>query len=427
MKIRFKVLHWILLLAIVLLIFRHDVIFRYYALWFGFIELIFTDISAACEIFNLKLADVILSGIFIIVLPILFFLCRNRWKILKSRLNFSDALLLLLVWILLFAPIITSENPEFSKNLSVTKLLSPLSTVKFVNLASKESDPVTEKEKFVRQLNKTIKLPYNERIVFADSIMVSENIIVYQKGNIIELQMEDLQLKDSKPAIYNKFFLLGTDEYGRDNFARLIYGTRISLFVGFGAVAVSFFIGVVLGFLAGYRGGIFDTALNRFAELFLSFPVIYLIVLILALFGSSLFSVIIVLGISGWMTLFKIVRGEVVSLKQKDFFISAELLRLKKSQLLTKEILPVMLGPVVVNLVLLFSNVILAEAALSYLGLGTGNLYPSWGAMINSGQEYIYKAWWMIVFPGAALILTLFTVNSYGRRVGKVINPRLEG
>ena len=427
MKIRFKVLHWILLLAIVLLIFQHDVILRYYALWFGFIELIFTDISAACEIFNLKLADVILSGIFIIVLPILFFLCRNRWKILKSRLNFSDALLLLLIWILLFAPIITSENPEFSKNLSVTKLLSPLSTVKFVNLASKESDPVTEKEKFVRQLNKTIKLPYNERIVFADSIMVSENIIVYQKGNIIELQMKDLQLKDGKPAIYNKFFLLGTDEYGRDNFARLIYGTRISLFVGFGAVAVSFFIGVVLGFLAGYRGGIFDTALNRFAELFLSFPVIYLIVLILALFGSSLFSVIIVLGISGWMTLFKIVRGEVVSLKQKDFFISAELLRLKKSQLLTKEILPVMLGPVVVNLVLLFSNVILAEAALSYLGLGTGNLYPSWGAMINSGQEYIYKAWWMIVFPGAALILTLFTVNSYGRRVSKVINPRLEG
>ena len=115
-----------------------------------------------------------------------------------------------------------------------------------------------------------------------------------------------------------------------------------------------------------------------------------------------------------------------VSLKQKDFFISAELIGLNKLQLLGTEILPVILAPVIVNLVFLFSNVILAEAALSYLGLGTGNMYPSWGAMINSGQEYIYKAWWMIVFPGTALILTLFAVNSSGREINKIINPRLE-
>jgi peptide/nickel transport system permease protein len=295
-----------------------------------------------------------------------------------------------------------------------------------VNLIGKKSEALKEKERFIQQLNNTIKPPFNEQIIFIDSIVISESIISYQKDQIKELQKEEILIRDGNPVIENKFFLLGTDEYGRDNFARLIYGTRISLFVGFGAVIISFFIGIILGFIAGYKGGIFDTSLNRFAELFLSFPVIYLIILILALFGSSLFSVIIVLGISGWMTLFKIVRGEVVSLKQKDFFITAELIGLKKSQLLTKEILPVILAPVVVNLLFLFSNVILAEAALSYLGLGTGNLYPSWGAMINSGQEYIYKAWWMIVFPGTALVLTLFAVNSSGKRINKLINPRLE-
>ena len=426
MNRKFKILHWLLFLWIVLLLLRHDVLLQYFVLWFGYAKLVFTDISAGFDVLSLKLIDVILSVKLFIVLPLLYFVFRKKWTYLQSKLSFSYALLLLLIWILIFAPIVTNENPEFSKNLSVTKLQPPFSSIKFVNLMGKKSEALKEKERFIQQLNNTIKPPFNEQIIFIDSIVISESIISYQKGQITELQKEELLVKDGKPVIENKFFLLGTDEYGRDNFARLIYGTRISLFVGFGAVIISFFIGIILGFIAGYKGGIFDTALNRFAELFLSFPVIYLIILILALFGSSLFSVIIVLGISGWMTLFKIVRGEVVSLKQKDFFITAELIGLKKSQLLKKEILPVILAPVVVNLLFLFSNVILAEAALSYLGLGTGNLYPSWGAMINSGQEYIYKAWWMIVFPGTALVSTLFAVNSSGKRISKLINPRLE-
>lgn len=427
MKIQFKVLHWLVLLWILLLLLQYDVLLQYFCLWFSYAKLIFTDINGASDVLNLKLVDVILSVKLFVVLPLLFFVFRKKWAFLRIKLNFSYALLLLLIWILIFTPIVTNENPEFSKNLSVTKLLSPFSSIKFVKLVGKKGELLEEKERFIQQVNKIIKPPFNEQIIFTDSIVISESIISHQNGQRTELRKEELLLKDGKPVIDSKFFLLGTDEYGRDNFARLIYGTRISLFVGFGAVIISFFIGIILGFIAGYSGGIFDTLLNRFSELFLSFPVIYLIILILALFGSSLFSVIIVLGISGWMTLFKIVRGEVVSLKQKDFFKTAELIGLKKSQLLTKEILPVILAPVIVNLLFLFSNVILAEAALSYLGLGTGNLYPSWGAMINSGQEYIYKAWWMLAFPGTALVLTLFAVNSSGKQINKLINPRLEG
>ncbi|MEJ2617107.1 MAG: ABC transporter permease subunit, partial [Ignavibacteriaceae bacterium] len=138
------------------------------------------------------------------------------------------------------------------------------------------------------------------------------------------------------------------------------------------------------------------------------------------------FSVMIVLGFSGWMSLFKIVRGEIIALKKKDFFISAQMIGLSRFNLMTKEILPVILAPVIVNLVLLYGNVILAESALSYLGLGVGNNFPSWGAMIESGQAYIDKAWWMIFFPGLALFLTLFTANKIGKEINIHYNPAVQ-
>jgi peptide/nickel transport system permease protein len=168
-----------------------------------------------------------------------------------------------------------------------------------------------------------------------------------------------------------------------------------------------------------------DTALNRFTDMFLSLPVIFLIILILTFFGNSIFTIIFILGFSGWMSLFKIVRGEVISIKQKDYFITASMIGLPGWKLLSKEILPVILAPVIVNLVFQYGNVILAEAALSYLGLGTALNYPSWGGMIESGQEYLSQAWWMIFFPGLALILTLFTANNLGRQLNKYFNPRI--
>jgi len=351
---------------------------------------------------------------------------KKRLRFLSTRLDFSLAFLTLLCVVFLFAPVISNENPEFSKNLSVTKLLAPLSSVKQFELKSDEDHTLSGSEVFRKESEEVIKPSFNNNIIIADSVVIADQVIYYQKNDRFEIAKNMLVGESGIPIIKNKFFLLGTDEFGRDLFARLLYGTRISITVGIGAVILSFIIGILLGFVAGYRGGILDISLNRFTEMFLAFPVIYLIVLILALFGSSIFSVIIVLGISGWMSLFKIVKSEVLSIKQKDYFATAELVGLNKFQLLKKEIFPVIITPVLVNLIFLFSNVILAEAALSYLGLGTGNSYPSWGSMISSGQEYITKAWWLIAFPGLALILTLFTFNSSGRLLGKVINPRIK-
>jgi len=426
LKSGIKIIHWIVFLWLALLILQFELIADYISLTFDFILLLINEFSSTLSVMNFDFIDSSLAVLlFILILPIIF-LFRKRLHFLQTNLNFSFAFLVVICFVFLFAPIITNENPEFSKNLAVTKLLPPLSSVKELQLKKSEEKNLSQADIFEIKSERIIKQQFNDHVILADSVLLSDPVIYFQKSKRIEIEKSSLISEDGIPLIKNKFYLLGTDEFGRDLFSRLINGTRISITVGLGAVIVSFFIGIIFGFIAGYRGGFIDISLNRFTEMFLAFPVIYLVVLILALFGSSIFSVIIVLGISGWMSLFKIVKSEVLSIKQKDYFSTAELVGLNKLQLLSKEVLPVMLTPVLVNLVFLFSNVVLAEAALSYLGLGTGNSYPSWGAMISSGQEYLTKAWWLIAFPGMALVFTLFTFNSSGRILGKTFNPLLK-
>jgi len=379
------------------------------------------------QLLDFSLFDALLSIKLFLIIPIVLFLFRKRNIWLKSPLNFSSLTLILLLLAFIFAPIITDENPEFQKDLKMTKLLSPLSSVNVLHLNQKDNTKKTSLENFINYKNKIIKPSYNEDIIFVNDVEVkSEQIVYLQKQTKKKIGISDVQLKDGIPFVTTKTFILGTDEFGRDIFTRLIYGARISMLVGIGAVVVSLLIGFSFGFIAGFKGGFIDTIFSRLTDLFLAFPIIYLIVLILALFGNSLLSVIIVLGLSGWMSLFKIVKSEVLAEKNKDYIITAGMLGQTNRKILTKEILPVIFVPLVVNMVFQFSNVILAESALSYLGLGTGNSYPSWGAMIDSGQRYIIKAWWMISFPGLILIATLFSANDFGKRLNNAINQGIQ-
>jgi peptide/nickel transport system permease protein len=421
---KIKIWHWILFIWIVLIAFRFEAMIEFAHLWFSYAVLFFSDFSYAIEILDLRLIDGLLSIKLFIILPVVIFIFRKKMLFLKTQISFAYAVIILLIAVFFMAPLVADENPEFQKNLSVTKLLLPFTQVKQLHLKQENDFDSSPLQEFLQLKNKVLRSSYDESIIFVDDIEVSDKIYYYQKSKKKELSKEKVVYKNNKPFITEKIFLLGTDEFGRDIFARLVYGSRISLLVGIGSVILSLLIGLTLGFIAGYRGGIIDIILSRVTELFLAFPVIYLVILVLALFGSSLISVIVVLGVSSWMSLFKIVKSEVLAIKQKDYLITAGLIGLSKKQLLLKEILPVIIAPVIVTLVLQFSNVVLAESALSYLGLGTGTSYPSWGAMISSGQEYIMKAWWMIIFPGLCLILTLLSVNSAGRRLNKILNPR---
>ena len=426
MRFNLKVWHLLVLVCGALIILRLGLILNSLLLFIRFVMLLINSPSNGIPQVSFPLIDSFLAAALVITMPVYFYLERKKYKIFSKRLNFTSVILLVLLIFFLLAPIVANWNPYFQKDLSVTRLLPPLSSLKVLHLKQKENDGDTALGKFIKLKNQVVKQPFNEELIFADSLKSGQNIVFYQHGASFEIPIDTLKTTNGRPLITTKYFILGTDELGRDIFSRLVYGARISLFVGLGSVVISLLIGLFLGFIAGYPGGPIDSVISRITDMFLAFPVIFLIILILALFGNSLVSVIVVLGFSGWMSLFKIVRGEVILLKKKDFFISAKLIGLSKISLLLKEVLPVILAPVIVNLVFQYSNVILAEAALSYLGLGTGSIYPSWGSMIEAGQNYLAQAWWMIFFPGFLLTLTLLAANNLGKEINSFFNPRIK-
>lgn len=431
MRSKIKIWHFVFLIFLFLIVIRFSYVISLATLYIEFVKLMYSGVQNISGQIDFRFVDGFVSLILIVLIPIILVSIKKIKVLIKNPLGFSEAIIILLMFCFLFAPFITKQNPDFQKNISVTKLLPPLYSVKYIQLKSSVSNSATKIEKFVKLKNSIIPQSYNELIIFIDSLKVSPGNIdksiveYYQSGVVKNIFIDDVVNKNGYPIIKEKLFIFGSDEFGRDIFTRIIYGSRISLLVGFGSVLLSLMIGVGFAFIAAQKGGVSDLLVSRLTDLFLSFPTIFLVILILALFGSNLISVIIVLGLSGWMSLFKIVKSEIASIKKKDYFLSAELIGLRNKKLLIREILPVIIAPVIVNLIFQFSNVILAESALSYLGLGTGTSYPSWGAMIESGQEYIAKSWWMIFIPGIILIVTLLSVNNIGRKINKFYNPKL--
>ncbi len=374
---------------------------------------------------NISVIDSVISLLMLILTPFLVLSSSKIKKLLSVKLTFSYSMLSILIICFLFAPLITKQHPDFQKNISVTKLLPPLSSRDYIELNKQIIETPNDKNDLKKIIDKVIPNSYNENIIFIDSMAFNSSLKYYQAGVQYEIDRNDLNNSDSKPEINSKLFLFGSDEYGRDVFSRIVYGSRISLLVGLGAVFVSFILGLLFAFLAVERGGMINLFLSRLTDLFLAFPTIFLVVLIIALFGSNIFSIIVVLGFSGWMSLFKISKSEMLSLKNKEYYLSAKLIGLKNIKLLKREILPAIIIPVSVNLIFQLSNVILAEASLSYLGLGTGTEYPSWGAMIEAGQKYITHSWWLIFIPGLILVTSLLSINEVGRNINKKFNPAI--
>lgn len=217
---------------------------------------------------------------------------------------------------------------------------------------------------------------------------------------------------------------MGTDELGRDVFSRMMYGTRISLSVGFVAVGISVLIGTFLGVLAGYSGKWVDSVIMRFVDIMLCFPTFFLILMVISLLEPGIEKVMIVIGLTSWPGLARVVRAECLKLRELEFVVSARVLGVSTLQIMGKHIFPNVLSFVMVAATLGVGGAILTEAGLSFLGLGVQPPVPSWGNILTSGKDYIHMAWWLTTFPGLAILVTVLSFNLVGEALRDAVDPR---
>lgn len=217
----------------------------------------------------------------------------------------------------------------------------------------------------------------------------------------------------------------GTDQLGRDVLSRMLYGARISMAVGFVSVGIAVLLGTLIGTLAGYYGGRVDELLMRFVDLMLNFPRLFLLLTLIALLRPSIWVIMAVIGFTGWMGLARLVRGEILSLREREFVQGARALGAADARIMVKHILPNALVPVLVSATLGVAGAILTESGLSFLGLGVQPPTPSWGNILIDGKANIEIAWWLSAFPGLAILATVLAYNLLGEGLRDALDPRL--
>jgi len=223
----------------------------------------------------------------------------------------------------------------------------------------------------------------------------------------------------------SRMHLLGTDQLGRDVLSRMLYGARVSLAVGFVSVGIATAIGIVLGSVAGYNGGLVDAAVMRLVDLMLVFPRFFLLLAVLAFLRPSIWTIMVVIGLTGWMSVTRLVRAEFLSLKEREFVIWSQSIGASGFRVIWRHILPNAMAPVLVAMTLGIPAAILTESGLSFLGLGVQPPFATWGNILNEGKDAIEIAWWLSVYPGLAILLTVLSYNLLGEGIRDALDPRL--
>jgi peptide/nickel transport system permease protein len=266
-----------------------------------------------------------------------------------------------------------------------------------------------------------------QRLALIGALMVAGLILICLFAPLLtthQADAQDLSLRLQPPS-WSHF--LGTDEFGRDVWTRMLYGGRISLSVGLVAVGISLTIGIFLGALAGYFGGWVDQIIMRSVDIVLCIPTLFLILMLVVFIGPNLLNIMIIIGLTSWTDLSRLVRAEFLSLKNREYVLAARALGAKNKRVIFLHVLPNALAPVFVSATFGVAGAILLESGLSFLGLGVQPPTPSWGNILSAGKDYLTQGWWLTLFPGLAIFITVLGYNLLGDGLRDILDPRLSG
>ncbi len=300
----------------------------------------------------------------------------------------------------------------------------------FLENAAKTLDFVGEDRRVTRGQKVLRKLLENKGAVFG-LIMVLGVIFSAIFAPLISPHdpiLQDVEIRLLPPlgqAGADPNYLLGTDQLGRDIVSRLIYGARISIVVSVSAVVFSAFLGTIIGLFSGFYGGKIDSVFMRLADVQLAFPFILLAIAIIAVLGPNLQNIIIVMGITGWVIYARVVRAEVLSLREKEYVMAVRALGGSNGRIIFNHLLPNVVPPIIVIITLEMARMIIMEAALSFLGLGIQPPTPTWGGMLADGRVYLVTSWWLATFPGVVIMLVVLGINLLGNWLRDILDPRL--
>lgn len=302
-----------------------------------------------------------------------------------------------------------------AQSMSPSQELSQLSPIAEVDARAHRSERRRAFERFVR---------YKPGVVGAFVVLALVLIAIFAPIVAPYSPYEKVGRRADPPT---SEFLLGNDEIGRDVLSRLIYGTRVALIVGIGAILIAVCIGVVIGATAGYFGGKVDTILSRVVDTLMAFPLLALLVTLSALFAPSIVNVVIIIGVTVWASYARLVRADVMSLKQREFVLAARSVGVGDARIIGRHILPNIVGPVIILASLDIGSIIILESALSFLGLGVRPPTPSWGGMLSAGRSLMRNAPHIAIAPGIAIMVTVLAFNLLGDGLRDALDPRQRG